>query len=350
MIDPWYITREEVKRASDIESTAYANAAVDRACAAATQAVRELCHRDFTPWYGTRYIDWPRASYGSSTDVWLNRDEVISLETLTSGGSTIDAADYFLEPANEGPPYDELRIDLASSAAWRVGDTSQRSIGLLGWFGFRDDQADAGTLAAAVSSTGTTTVDVTDSATVGVGSLLRVGAERMVVRGKALLTTGQTLQAALGDELEDRLVSVSDGTAFTPGEMLTLDAERVLVEDVAGNNLIVKRAVDGSTLAAHTGSTVYAPRRLTVARGARGTTATTHLTGASAYVHLVPELASELALAEAQNTLAQVSAKWARQIGAGENAREAFGRGLKDQRDKVYRTYGRRARKGVVGP
>lgn len=346
--DPWYITREEVKRASDIESTAYVNAAVDRACAAATQAVRELCHRDFSPWYGTRYLDWPRAEYGSSVDVDLGGDEVISLETLTSGGTTIAATDYFLEPSNDGPPYDELRIDLASSAAWRVGDTAQRSIGMLGWFGFRDDEGDAGALAGAVSSTGTTTVDVTDSATVGIGSLLRVGTERMVVRGKSLLTTGQTLQAALGDELEDRLVAVSDGTAFTPGEMLTLDAERVLVEDVAGNNLVVRRAVDGSTLAAHTGSTVYAPRRLTVARGARGTTATTHLLAASVYVHVVPALVAETALAEAQNNLAQVSAKWARQIGAGENAREAFGRGVKDQRDKLYRTYGRRARKGVV--
>lgn len=348
MTGPWYVTREEVKRASDIESTAYANAEVDRACAAATEAVRELCHRDFTPWYGTRYIDWPHSSYGSSTEVWLNRDEVISLEALTSGGTAIVADDYFLEPSGAGPPYDQLRIDLSSSAAWRVGGTSQRSIAMLGWFGFRDDEADAGELAAPVASVGTTTVDVTDSATVGVGSLLRVGTERMVVRGKTLLTTGQTLQAALEDELEDRLVSVSDGTAFTAGEMLTLDAERVLVEDIAGNNLIVRRAVDGSTLAAHTGSTVYAPRRLAVVRRARGTTAATHLVGAPAYVHLVPALASELALAEAQNTLAQISSKWARQIGAGENAREAFGRGLKDQRDKVYRTYGRRARKGVV--
>jgi hypothetical protein len=48
----------------------------------------------------------------------------------------------------------------------------------------------------------------------------------------------------------------------------------MLIDDIAGNTLIVKRGWDGTVLAAHTtGATIYAPRTLTVTRGALGTTA-----------------------------------------------------------------------------
>ena len=47
----------------------------------------------------------------------------------------------------------------------------------------------------------------------------------------------------------------------------------MLITDIAGNNLIVKRQKSGSTLAAHTGSTIYAPRQVTITRGDLGTTA-----------------------------------------------------------------------------
>ena len=45
-----------------------------------------------------------------------------------------------------------------------------------------------------------------------------------------------------------RITSVVTGSAFTEGEMLTLGGERMLIQDIAGNSLTVKRAQDGSVL------------------------------------------------------------------------------------------------------
>lgn len=348
MQTPWHITREEVKRASDIESTAYNDMQVDLACAAGTDAVNTLCHRVFWPWKGTRYKNWPNAQFGDPVTVWLDADELIELTALSSGGVTISSDQYLLEPWNSGPPYNRIEINRSSSAAWGGGTTEQRAVVMTGLFGHSNTEISAGALAAAVSTTTATSIDVTDSATIGVGSLIRIGTERMIVTGKALLTTGQTLQSPLDSDVADNLMAVSNGAAFTPQEVLTIDAERVLVEDVAGNNLVVRRAIDGTGVAAHTGSTIYAPRTLRVARGALGTTAATHTSGTAVALHRAPAPVRQLALAEAQSALAQISANWVRVIGSGENAREAFARGLRDERDKVYAAYGRKARMRVI--
>jgi hypothetical protein len=119
----------------------------------------------------------------------------------------------------------------------------------------------------------------------------------------------------------------------------------MLIEDIAGNNLTVRRAWDGSTIAAHSvGATVYAPRTLTVTRGALGTTAATHLTAASVYRWDAPGPVRQLCVAEALTDLLQGRSGYARTAGAGENEREATGRGLKDLRERVYVSHGRKAR------
>lgn len=348
-MNPWYATRDEVKAAADIATTAYMDARIDRALEAASRSVDRLCHRVFYPTLATRYFDWPDSQQGTSWRLWLDQHEVISVTTLSSGGTTISSADYFLYPQS-GPPYTRIEIDLSSSAAFGGGDTHQQDIAALALFGYRNDEETAGTLAAAISSTSATTVDVSDSNAVGVGQLIRVDSERMLVTAKAMLTTGQTLQDPMTADTSDTICQVTTGTAYNVGEVILLDAERMLIEDVAGNNLIVKRSWDGSALAAHTGSTIYARRRLTVQRGALGTTAATHDNGTAINRHMAPGPVRRLTIAEAQTTLAQESAAWARVIGSGENAREAWARGLKDARDEVYDNYGRKARiRAVTG-
>ncbi len=97
----------------------------------------------------------------------------------------------------------------------------------------------------------------------------------------------------------------------------------MLITDIAGNVLTVKRAWDGSVLATHVGATVYAPRLLTVVRGVLGTAAATHLNGAAVAVHAVPGLVRELAVAEALNLFLQESAGYARTVGEGDSLRMA---------------------------
>jgi hypothetical protein len=338
-----YCTREAVKTATDQAATARMNARVDDAIESASRTIDRAMHRTFWPQTDTRYKDWPPASRSRSWVLWLDEDELISLTTLTAGGVTIPAPDYLLRP-DTGPPFNRVEISLDSSSAWSSGTTHQRAVSLTGVFGYGADETAAGALAEAldVSETG---VDVTDSAAVGVGDLLRVDSERLLVTGRSLLTTGQT--GSLTASNADRALTVASGAAFTVGELLTLDAERVLVEDVAGTTLVVSRAADGTTLAAHTTATIYAPRTLTVQRGAAGTTAATHLTAAALYRHVPPGPISTLCRALAVCELQQDASAWARTAGSGDNEREVSGKGLAAAWKNADR-YRRKARGGAV--
>jgi hypothetical protein len=236
-------------------------------------------------------------------------------------------------------------MKLNTASAFSAGSSWQRSVALVGTFaGCPTVDAAAGALVAALTDTTATRVDVSDSASVGVGTLIKVDSERMNVIGKTMLSTGQTLQTPLLASTAGTLVAVTTGSAYTVGEILLLDSERMLIVDIAGNNLVVERAYDGSTLATHTGSTIYAPRTLNVERGAVGTTAATHLNAAAVTALVIPPFVDELTLAETLNTLAQRQAGYARTIGSGDNVRMAGGQGLADIRDRCYTAHGRKAR------
>ncbi len=219
---------------------------------------------------------------------------------------------------------------------------------MIGVHGYRADEEPAGELAAAISSTSATALTVSDASLVGVGSILRVDTERMIVTSRGWTTSAQTLQTPLTASAANVGVVVSDGTAFFPGEALLLDSERMSIVDIAGNTLTVKRAQDGSVLATHTGSTIYVSRALTVTRGALGTTAATHSSGADLARHVPPPLVTELAIAEATVGLLQAGAGYARVIGAGENQREARGVGLADLRKRCRTAHGLKARHYAV--
>lgn len=328
----------------DYKETARNNSQVDRAIGSASRAVEGLTHRKFYPWTGTRYFPWPNNQYARSWRLWLDADELISVSSLVSGGTTIGPLDYFLEPINEGPPYTHIEIDLNSNSAFYSGSTHQRNIAVTGVFGHSADTEPAGELAEVLDNS-ETAVDVTDSEVIGVGQIIQVGLERMIVTGKSMLDTGQNLGISLTASTANTIVAVSAGTAFHVGETVLLDSERMLVVDIAGNNLTVKRAWDGSVLAVHAvNSDIYALRTLTVQRGALGTTATTHNTATAISKHRPPELVNQLCIAEAVAGLQQQSAGYARVVGSGDGQREARGAGLVDLRAQTYTTYGRKAR------
>jgi hypothetical protein len=168
----------------------------------------------------------------------------------------------------------------------------------------------------------------------------------MIVTERQQLDTGQTLgTGGLTNQNNAVTVPVQSGTAFAAGETILIDAERMLVEDIAGNNLIVRRAWDGSTIAAHTaGATIYAPRTLVVQRGALGTTADTHGNASTIYQWVPPGGIRQLCVAETVTDLLQGRSGYARTAGTGENQREVVARGLKDLKDDAYQAYGRKAR------
>lgn len=343
----WYVSREEVASAPDIKASAYMTRDIDRACESASRRVERLCRREFYPQTGTRYKDFPNTQQAMSGRLWLDQDELISLTSMTAGGVTIPTANVNLEPVNDGPPYTYLELNRSSTSSLAAGSTSQHALALTGVFGGAPiDEESSGTLAANITASVTS---LQLSSTVGVGSLIRIGTERMIVTGKAWVASGQTLGADLASSNSATAVSVATGTAFAAGDLLMIDSELISVVDVVGNVLLVKRAFGGAPLAAHTtGATISWQRVLTVTRGAVGTTAATHASTDAAVRWLAPAPVRDLALAFALDTLFQQGSGYARTVGSGENERVFSGRPIQALADEVVATYGRSLRARAV--
>ncbi|WP_062434976.1 hypothetical protein [Herbidospora daliensis] len=348
MTEVWYVTREAVVAAPDIKETAQANAQVGRAIETSSRTVEALCHRRFYPLREVRAFDWPQP-YSRSWRLWLDGNELLEAHSITSGGVTLAPSEYLLRRSDgrEGPAT-HIEIDLSQGGAWSAGSTHQRAILIDGTWGSWSAAVLAGSLAGAVATTDGTQITVANGSGVGVGDLLRVDDERMIVTDRRLADTGQDLGTALTASAADTMFAVADGAVFAPGEVLLIDAERMMVLDVAGDNLVVKRAFDGSVLAAHSTADIYAPRSLTVARGVLGTTAATHASATPIARHTPPPLVRDLSLAGAVNQLLQESSGYARTSGSGENAKEYGGRGLAKLREDCIRAHGRRLRARAI--
>jgi hypothetical protein len=333
---------EEVKAATDTRETARNNAQIARVIAGATDSVEDMLNRRFYPEVDVRYADWPSHvdPVDGSRVVSLDYD-VVELTELTVAGVPVDESLYELESERDGePPYVAVRLD--ASVTLPDGVATRDAVGLAGTFGFDANEDAAGTLATTVDDA-TDTVDVSDSSAVGVGSLLRIGAERMLVDRKSMLDTGQTTQGALTNSNADQLLLVTSGAAYAEGEVVMVDAEKMLVVEIAANTLVVKRAWDGSTLAAHNpGAAVFAPRRLTVRRGVLGTAASEHTAGAMIGRHRIPDLVRQLGVAESLVGMAQENGGYGRTVGSEGAERPAAGAGIEDLRARARAAYGRR--------
>lgn len=344
----FYTTRESVKAALDVAETAQADWQVDAAIDAASREIEERTHRIFYPQNGTRYFDWPDTQDGTSYRLWLEENEVLSVSQLLSGTAVIAASAYNLEPANSGPPYDHIELKLSGSGSFGQSSSHQRDVAVTGVFaGARLTEKFSGVLGAAVVSASATTIAITEPWLIGVGSLLRVDDERMVVTDRGWADSGDDA-GALAALDSARSVTVSDGTGFRHGETILIDAEQMRVDTIAGNTLVVKRAQNGSVLAEHAAATsIYRSTVLTVERGAVGTTAATHALAATVSRWEPPTLVGSLTRAQSIDTILQERAGYARTVGSGDNARNASGAALDSLWARVEDAY-RRVRLGVV--
>ncbi|MFB6937584.1 hypothetical protein [Streptomyces chartreusis] len=351
----WYATRESVMRALDSKLTARNAGQIDEALEAASRDVESLCHRVFYPEIDTRYFDWPDSQYGTPWRLWLDDSELISLTSLSSGGVAIDLADVLLEPNRSGPPYNRIELNTGTSAAFGGGSTHQRDVAAVGlWAGCALAESTVGALTAAVATTTATTVTVNGaaSARLGVGSVVRVDSERMLVTGRSMADTGQNLAADIDQQIKTVIIPVASGAAFAADEVILIDGERMLIVDIAGNTLIVKRAWDGSANAAHaSGADIYAPRTLTVERGALGTTAATHIDAAPAVRWDPPGPVNLLTIAETINTLNMQQSAYSKVFRSGESGgseRARDQKGIERLRSQVYDSHARKGRVRAV--
>lgn len=352
-VGAFHVSRQKMARTLDYQEVARNNGQMDRALAQATANVEGFLHRGFFPWTGTRRFDWP--DWEDNPRYYrlrLDDHELITPTAMTAGGTTINVNTLQLYP-DSGPPYDVVETLVSGAAVYQSDNTWQDAIVLTGKWGYQETTRPVGTLGSTINSSATT-ITLNASAELGVGDVIQIDSEYMVITGLTNVTTGQTLQSPLTASAAGTAVSVTTGSSFNLDEVITLDAEKMLVLDIAGNTLIVKRAWDGTVLAAHTGSTIYAPRSFTVTRNAcvaadQPSAATTHNSAATVKLHVVPQSVQALTLAEASWIYGGHSGGWIIANNTSRNvpSKEAL-EVLQDLRLTARRAVGRKGRQRAV--
>lgn len=344
-----YATREQVVSSLEIMATSRSNKLIDQKLAATAPGIESLTHRRFYPELKTVKFDWPNYQYAQAWRLYLDDNELISITSLTTGGVTLSTNQYFLRRSDnrDEPPYNIVDIDLSQGGAFSAGPTFQRAISIVGLYGYDNNTKQAATLSSGITNSQSTMVvaPVNNIQDVGVGSLLTIGTEKIITTQSTMVTSSQTLGADIASSQAVSTVSVQNGSTFGIDEIILIDAERMRIVDIAGNNLIVKRAWDGTVLSAHTnGATIYANRQFNITRGVLGTTAASHNSSDSILTQIYASGINELQMAEAVVAMEQNSAAYARVVGSGANQRESAGQGLEDLRYTVETTYARKSR------
>ena len=321
MGSPAYATVEQVSASLDFKASAFETGRLSRLVSSASRRIDRRLHRHFYPLTETRTWVSPRAERPPNTQnsgFWLGLD-LRSLTTVTVDTVSKTVADLEVYPTHHGPPFSWLGVtgvDIAVVAVW----------------GYTADTTPAGVLAEALDDS-ETGVNVGDSSLIGIGDLILVDTEQMIVTAKTQLDTAQNLGTTVTADKAITTIDVSDGTGYAAGEVILIESEDMLIVSISSNALTVKRAWDGSVLAAHSsGKDIFAPRTLTVERGAVGTTAATHNDTTAITRNVAPGPIIDLTIAEAITTYQQETSGYGRTIGSGDNTREARGVGLENAR------------------
>ena len=332
----WLCTREAVKRAAQING-ADKDPQVDRIIEAVSRQIERETRRYFIPRTQTRLYRWPPRRRGyTSYILWLDQD-LLSLTTLQtkaqdSSPTTIVAADYFLEPNNQSP-YHSIEIDLSSTAVFESGATPQRSISVLGSWGYSNDTLSAGTVSSGLAADAAATSMVCSRADlIGVGNTLLIQSEQIFVVTRSFAARGGILLDMAGNlaaNMATVAVTVDASHGINAGETIRIDTEEMYVTNVATDILTVIRAWNGTVLALHNDNTaIHINRTLTIERGKNGTTGATHADATAISVYEPPLDVTQLAVAESIAMLHQEGSGWGRSVGIGEEGRELEGREL----------------------
>lgn len=351
---PCYCTRQDVMSATDIQQTQDFVKHVDASIEAAARAVERLCHRRFWNEVRTTWYEWPSYQRAYPWRIWFDKAEIADITTLvpviTTGGTVIpQSAVMWGGSSNYYPPYRYIELDRSQSYSFGAGNTPQRNVQITAITGYWDKVKPAGTITSSLNAS-VTLVPVSDSSTVGVGDVLIVGTESMLVRDMTWSTTGLTLSSGGTTDLTSDNVLTLSGSGVNAGEVIQLGSEWMLVTSVSPASAAVVnvlRGFGGSNPVSHSASDVaYAQRTCTVTRGFGGSTAATHNSSDAASTRLIPDLVHELALAESLNYVFQKTSGYARVI--GENAQVPPGGSLPDVRVQCYAAFGRKMRTRAI--
>jgi hypothetical protein len=369
---PCYATREDVRRALDVQLASYANDRIDRACVGASDDVDGLLQRVFYINDETRYFDWPNFQYAYPWRLWLDADELadytVNPPVINSGGVIIpNTAVYYGDPHFPNtPPFTYIELNRSMNYSFGNGPTPQREIAITGTYGYWRNLLQEGTLASA-SGSADSSITLSQGNSPSPGDLVIIDNERMIATDAQFTSTSAGFLSGITTaSMADNTGTVSNGANYATNEVILVDSEWMFIQNIIGNTLTVKRAYGGSVLATHADSFIYAQRQLSVLRGQLGTTAATHSQNAPINILAIPGGVKDLAVAYAIVTLTQEKGAYAAYsntgtTGSGTNLRSTGsvtfgtivrepkpGTGLVDLEEKALSRYGRRARTRVI--
>jgi hypothetical protein len=369
---PCYCTREEARRAADVQLASYSDARIDRALQSSADDVDRLLARNFMLNDTTVAFDWPNYQYAYPWRLWLDAAELadvtVNVPVVNSGGVIIpNTAIFWGNPSYPGlvqnPPFTYFELDRSQNYSFGNGPTPQREIKITGSFGYWRVFEPAGQIVSSMGSSDST-VTVTDGHTPGVGDMMVVDSERMLVTDSAFSTLSAGFSSGIVNAFPSDNVGVTTAT-LAKDEVIQVDNEFMLVVSVGpqANTYILKRAWGGSMIQTHLASAnIYARRLLSVTRGIKGTMATTHSGNAPVTILSIPGTVKQLAVAYTiVNITQEVSTYSAVQSSrtVGESAlghstpfaavrEQKPGAGISALEERALRSYGRQARTRVV--
>lgn len=197
---------------------------------------------------------------------------LLSVTSVTLDGALV--SDYSLrshegsDPCWPNGPYTWLE----RHAGW---GHEHSEVVITGWWGMYDERADLALTATQLAAD--QVITVADGSRLSAGMLVAIEDEQELVTGigdPSPATSGLSGGVAAGDEL----ITVDDGAEFYAGEVLLIGTEDIGILKRAGDQLVVRRGYNGTTIGDHADdSPIAVYRAYRVARGVNGTTAADHM-------------------------------------------------------------------------
>lgn len=300
--------------------------------------------RRFIPRIETRYFDWPQQNLNPSWELELDEDliELISITAASNDDTPVSISldDVYLGPPGATGSFNLITVKLSNNSRIYSGISFQRAVAVTGLWGHSRNLKSGGLLGAGIDIDDGQIL-CSDASRVNVGHTVMLDDEFLFVTDRSWSDTGATA-GALTDSKNAVAVTSSNGTLHHEGEMILIEAEKMLIETIAGDVLGVIRSYDGTALAAHdTGKSIYAPRLLDVDRHVNGSEPAAHLINTSISLVEAHAGAAGLALAQSIVYLLNNESGWVRKVSGGESEMQVSMTDFEKMRKRVIASYQR---------
>lgn len=221
----WYTNRDTLKAGLGLAGSATAaHVALDTVIEGVAREIDRYCGFGFYAASGARYYT-PKASSCLDLDYPLLTADAIALDTdgNASYNSTLTATDYYLIPYNasaEAPPRPWWGIELAVNSTGAFPKGTQRGARVTGMWGYYNQTKALGSALTTAMTTGTTSIEVTNSSRLKPGMTLLIESEQVFVTGNG--KSGSDTATTSGTVFVERAKNGTSPVAHTSGQAFSV--------------------------------------------------------------------------------------------------------------------------------